>query len=173
MLRNALRRLAKPPDKCPDGVPRRLPDLRPENNKRPDVRDGRARVGAAEDSKRPRRPRKVPRQARVEAVQTAEGVDGRESTLAPRRRTKRGRLCVDQRGAAASPPGSGAPFVADAPWKSPKTGLGVGASVGGVGDEARAVAETLLMVRPRAPQCDAASARIIQTVGFKKTHFFE
>ena len=65
-LRNAFRRLAKPADKCPDRVPRRLPDLRPQNIKRPDVRDRRARVGAAEDSKRPRRPRKVPRQARVE-----------------------------------------------------------------------------------------------------------
>ena len=51
-------------DKSPDSV-RRLPDLRPQNIKRPDVRDGRARVGAAEDSKRPRRPRKVPRRARV------------------------------------------------------------------------------------------------------------
>ena len=58
MLRNALRRLAKPNDKCPDRVRRRLPDLRPQNIKRPDVRDRRARVGAAEDSKRPRRPRR-------------------------------------------------------------------------------------------------------------------
>ena len=158
MLRNALRRLAKSADKCPDRVPRRLPDLRPQNIKRPDVPDGRARVGAAEDSKRPRRPRKVPRQARVKPPRLVVRVDGRESTLAPRRRTKRGRLCVDQRGAAASPPGSGAPFDADATWKSPKTGLGVWASVGGVGDEVRAVAETRRRVRPRAPQCDAASA---------------
>ena len=64
---DALRRLAEPNDKSPERVRRRLPDLRPQNTKRPDVRDGRARDGAAEDSKRPRRPQKVPRQARVKA----------------------------------------------------------------------------------------------------------
>ena len=78
-------RLAKPPpNKCPDSVPRRLPDLRPQNIKRPDVRDRSARVGAAEDSKRPRRPRKVPRQARVKPPRLVEEVDGRELPLAQR-----------------------------------------------------------------------------------------
>ena len=86
MLRNALRRLANPPDKSPDSV-RRLSDLRPENIKRPDVRDRSARVGAAEDSKRPRRPRKVPRQARVKPPRLVEEVDGRELPLAQRGRT--------------------------------------------------------------------------------------
>ena len=71
-------------DKSPDRVRRRLPDLRPENIKRPDVRDRRARVGAAEDSKRPRRPRKVPRQARVKPPRLVEEVDGRELPLAQR-----------------------------------------------------------------------------------------
>ena len=69
-------------DKSPD-VRRRLPDLRPVI-KRPDVRDRSARVGAAEDSKRPRRPRKVPRQARVKPPRLVEEVDGRELPLAQR-----------------------------------------------------------------------------------------
>ena len=75
--------VAKPNDKCLDRVRRRLPDLRPENTKRPGVRDRSARDGAAEDSKRPRRPRKVPRQARVKPPRLVE-VDGRELPLAQR-----------------------------------------------------------------------------------------
>ena len=84
MLRNALCRVAKPNDKCPDRVRLSLADLRPEDIKRPDVRDRRARVGAAEDSKRPRRPRKVPRRARVKPPRLVEEVDGRELPLAQR-----------------------------------------------------------------------------------------
>ena len=79
--------VAEPAEMNVDGVRRRLPDIRPENIKRPDVRDRSARVGAAEDSKRPRRPRKVPRRARVKPPRLVEEVDGRELPLAQRGRT--------------------------------------------------------------------------------------
>ena len=102
MLRNALCRLAKPADKSPDRV-RRLPDLRPQNIKRPDVRDRRARDGAAEDSKRPRRPRKVPRRARVKPPRLVEEVDGRELPLAHRAAERcAGSLCDASAGAIAA-----------------------------------------------------------------------
>ena len=45
-LRNALCGLADPADKLLDDARSHLPDLRPQNIKRPDVRDRSARVGA-------------------------------------------------------------------------------------------------------------------------------